>query len=91
MRKKKPSPQKNWPTLDLHGFKVGDVDAALDRFIYQHSQKGTARVRVMPGKGTGAVKSQVTSYLKQANYPWQYEKLSNGKPNEGVMIVFVND
>ncbi|NJM10371.1 MAG: Smr/MutS family protein [Bdellovibrionaceae bacterium] len=45
------------------------------------------QVRIMPGKGTGKVKAKVIEYLRLAHYSWNPERLSNGKPNEGVMIV----
>ena len=67
------------PTLDLHGFKTIDVWDALEAFLSKNSSVG--KVRVMPGKGTGAVKAQVVDYLKRANYPWSYEKLPNGGDN----------
>ncbi len=41
----------------------------------------------MTGKGTGKVKSEVIAYLKRGGYPWEYEKLSNGSRNEGVIVV----
>ena len=76
-------------TLDLHGYKTDEAIDAIDRFIYKAVQDGEARVRIMTGKGTGAIFKTTTSYLKKGNYPWQFEKMSNGKPNEGVLVVFV--
>lgn len=73
------------PTLDLHGFKVDDVDDAIDKFIMRHNQQGSPRIRIMPGKGSGKVKEQVIKYLKLANYPWKYEP-----KNEGVLVVFLD-
>jgi len=75
------------PTLDLHGYKAEDVFDAVERFITKHQNE--ARVRIMPGKGTGKVKQQVEEYLRLARYHWNFEKLDNGKVNEGVMIVFM--
>jgi len=73
------------PTFDLHGFKVDEVYDALEAFLSKNAN--APRVKVMPGKGTGAVKSQVIDYLKRANYPWSYEKSPNGSDNVGVLIV----
>ncbi len=75
------------PTLDLHGYKTEDVFDAVERFLLQH--QSAPRVRIMPGKGTGKVKAQVEEYLRLARYHWNFEKLDNGKMNEGVMIVFM--
>jgi len=76
------------PTLDLHGFKTDEIYDALEKFLARHSSAKT--VRIMPGKGTGKVKNEVIQYLKQARYPWSYEKLSNGQVNEGVLVVFMD-
>lgn len=78
---------KKPPTLDLHGFKTDDVFDAVEVFLRKHQNQ--PQVRIMPGKGTGAVKAKVIEYLKLANYPWKPERLDNGKVNEGVMIVYM--
>ena len=75
--------------LDLHGFKCEDVIDVLDRFIVDVNNKNLPSVRIMTGKGTGAVKKLVIHYLRQAHYPWTYEKLPNGKVNEGVILVIL--
>jgi DNA mismatch repair protein MutS2 len=81
---------KNNPLLDLHGFKGDDVIDAVDRFLVQQTAKGSARVRIMTGKGTGTVKKIVTDYLKQGHYPWEFEKMENGSRNEGVLVVILD-
>ena len=81
------SSHKKLPTLDLHGYKTDDVFDAVEKFIRQHANK--PQVRIMPGKGTGAVKAKVVEYLKLAGYPWAPELMDNGKTNDGVMIVFM--
>lgn len=73
------------PTLDLHGYKMEDVFDAVERFITRHTNARV--VRIMPGKGTGKVKSEVTRYLKLAGYHWHFERSERGQVNEGVMIV----
>lgn len=76
------------PTLDLHGYSTDTVFDAVERFLERHTSK--PRVRIMPGKGTGAVKAKVIEYLKLAGYPWSVERGDNGKPNEGVLIVHMD-
>lgn len=76
--------------LDLHGFKVENVENAIDRFLVQLSNSKLKRARIMTGKGTGAVKAVTIKYLKMAGYQWSYEKLSNGKPNEGCLVIFLD-
>lgn len=75
------------PTLDLHGYKTEDVFDAVEKFLTKYSS--SKQVRIMPGKGTGKVKAKVEEYLRLAHYPWKFERLDNGKVNDGVMVVFM--
>jgi DNA-nicking Smr family endonuclease len=75
--------------LDLHGYKAEDVEAAIDKFLMEVSKSQLKRARIMTGKGTGTVKAIAIRYLKLAGYPWSYEKLPNGKPNEGCLVLFL--
>ncbi len=45
------------------------------------------QVRIMTGKGKGVVQSAVMQYLKLGKFSWVYEKLPNGKMNEGVLVI----
>lgn len=82
---------KQPPCLDLHGYKLEDVADAVDRFLVQCARKGHARIRIMTGKGTGAVKNTVMDYLKRGRFPFEFERLQNGKRNEGVLVVILDD
>lgn len=73
------------PTLDLHGYKTDEVFDAVEAFLRKHAKAN--RVRIMPGKGMGKVKAVVEDYLRLAHYHWSFERLDNGKVNEGVMII----
>lgn len=75
--------------LDLHGFKTDEVEDAIDKFLIKVSNSNLKRARIMTGKGTGAVKTLTIKYLKLAGYHWAYEKLSNGKNNEGCLVIFL--
>jgi DNA-nicking Smr family endonuclease len=81
---------KREPLLDLHGFKTDDVRDAVDRFLVQSMKKGQERVRIMTGKGTGAVKKVVTEYLRLGGYPFEAERMENGARNDGVLVVFLD-
>ncbi len=76
--------------LDLHGFQSDQVEDAIDRFLVQISKSNLKRARIMTGKGTGKVQSMTIKYLKLAGYNWAYEKLSNGKNNEGCLVIFLD-
>lgn len=76
-------------TLDLHGKQQDEVFDLVDRFLLKESGSGAAQAKIMTGKGKGLVQKQVIDYLKKANYPWSYERLGNGSPNEGVLVVYL--
>lgn len=76
--------------LDLHGFKSDQVEEAIDRFLMDLSKSSLKKARIMTGKGTGTVKALAIKYLKMAGYNWSYEKLSNGKNNEGCLVIFLD-
>ncbi|MBX3016397.1 MAG: Smr/MutS family protein [Bdellovibrionaceae bacterium] len=77
------------PTLDLHGYRVEEVFDAVEAFLRKHANAD--RVRIMPGKGTGKVQSEVARYLKLGNYSWSHERSgAAGAANSGVMIVHMD-
>jgi len=80
------SKDKGLSTLDLHGKKIDEVFDLIDPFLILHSKKGTRQVRIMSGKGTGAVQKKLIEYLKLAGYQWKFEG-----SNTGSLIVFVNE
>lgn len=82
---------KALPSLDLHGFKVADVPDAVDRFLVAQMKRGSARIRIVTGKGTGQVRKAVTDYLRLGGYPFEFERHPAGGRNEGVLVVFLGD
>jgi hypothetical protein len=53
----------------------------------QLTKSSLKQARIMTGKGTGKVQAVTIQYLKLAGYQWSFEKLSNGKNNEGCLII----
>ncbi len=49
--------------LDLHGIHPRDVSALVDAFVDDAYERGRPQVRIVHGKGIGAVRSQVRSRL----------------------------
>lgn len=87
---------KRVPCLDLHGYAVADVADAVDRFLVQSQNKGLKQIRIMTGKGTGAVKKAVESYLRQGGFPFSEERQpstgkAQAKTNSGVLLVHLDD
>ncbi len=77
-------------TLDLHGYSTNDVEAAIDKLLVRVAKTNLKKVRILTGKGTGAVRQVAIKYLKLAGYQWSYEKLPNGKTNEGCLVVHLD-
>lgn len=72
------------PTLDLHGFTTDAVADAVDRFLVKSQKAGHPRVRLITGKGTGAVRKVALDWLKLGGFPFSTE-------NEGSFIIFLED
>jgi len=77
-------------SIDLHGFKVDEVANEVDRFLMRLSTSNLKRAKIVTGKGSGAVQKATIDYLKKAGYQFGYERLSNGKENTGVLILFLD-
>jgi len=52
--------------LDLHTFQPREVTRLLDDYFAQCRHRGIRRVRVVHGKGTGALRAQVHAHLRQS-------------------------
>ena len=52
--------------LDLHTFRPGEVTRLLDDYFEECVKRGILRVRVIHGKGTGALRATVYSHLKKS-------------------------
>lgn len=77
-------------SIDLHGITISEVDEKVDRFLMQISNSSLKRARIITGKGSGAVQKATIAYLKRAGYHFSYEKLPNGKPNTGVLVLHLD-
>lgn len=82
------SKKNNHPLLDLHGRRVAEVFDLVDQFLTKNSHKN--RVKIMPGKGSGKVKTELLRYLKLGGYPWEYETLDSGKKNTGCLVIILD-
>ncbi|MCB0364407.1 MAG: Smr/MutS family protein [Bdellovibrionaceae bacterium] len=74
-------------TLDLHGRTTDEVFDLVDAFLLKESQRGAHTARIMTGKGKGLVQKVVIDYLRKAHYHWSHERLADGRPNEGVLVI----
>ncbi|MEO0337264.1 MAG: Smr/MutS family protein, partial [Pseudomonadota bacterium] len=63
---------------------------AIDAFLVRSTNSGKSRVRIMTGKGKGIVAAEAKRYLQAGGYPFQVEKMENGKTNDGVLVVILD-
>ena len=52
--------------LDLHTFRPSEVVSLLDDYFSECRKRGLHRVRVVHGKGTGALRETVHAHLRHA-------------------------
>ena len=74
--------------LDLHGCRVDEVWPKVDRFLQDAEAQGLKQGKIMTGKGTGKVREETLKALKLGGFPYKAEKLKDGRPNDGVWIVY---
>ncbi len=72
------------PTLDLHGYVVAEVIDAVDRFLVSQQKRGSPKIRIITGQGSGAVKKATLDWLKRGGFPFS-------KENEGSFIIHLDD
>ena len=73
--------------LDLRGMTVDECLIELDRFIDQGLRTGLNEFTVVHGKGTGALRTAVTRYLKASPYVKSSRLGVYGEGEDGVTIV----
>lgn len=77
-------------TLDLHGLREDEVFDKVDKFLSSPRAQSAPKVRIMSGKGKGIVQKKLIEYLKLGGYPWTYERDSQGRENQGVLVIHLN-
>ena len=75
--------------LDLRGMTVDDCLIELDRFIDHSLRTGLAEFTIVHGKGTGALRTAVTKYLKSSPYVKSSRLGVYGEGEDGVTIVML--
>jgi DNA mismatch repair protein MutS2 len=73
--------------INLLGKTVDEALAALDKYLDDAYISHISSVRVVHGKGTGAVRQAVHHYLKRVSYVKSYHLGEYGEGDAGVTIV----
>ncbi len=73
--------------LDLHTFKPGEVKDLLREYLSACREKGIFEVRVIHGKGTGALRKTVHSILEKLPYVASFRTAGGESGGWGATIV----
>jgi DNA mismatch repair protein MutS2 len=75
------------PELNLLGKRVDEALAALDKYLDDAYLAHLSSVRIVHGKGTGALRSAVQNYLRKNKLVKAYRQGEFGEGDAGVTIV----
>ncbi|HEY8476925.1 MAG TPA: Smr/MutS family protein, partial [Chloroflexota bacterium] len=73
--------------IDLRGQRVAEALEALDRYLHDAFLAGLRRVRIVHGKGTGAVRKAVRDYLAGNPLVQDFETAAPDDGGDGATIV----
>ena len=73
--------------LDLHAFQPGEVAELLEDYFRECRQRRLLTVRVVHGKGTGALRDFVRSYLHRSRQVAGYRNANEHEGSWGATIV----
>ena len=77
--------------INLLGYTVDEAVAVLDKYLDDAYIARIPQVRIVHGKGTGALRSGITSYLRGVPYVKDFRLGQIGEGAEGVTIVTFKD
>jgi dsDNA-specific endonuclease/ATPase MutS2 len=75
--------------LDLHMFKPRDIKFLVPDYLEECREKGILRVRIVHGKGSGALRRTVHAILERAPWIASYRLASEWEGGWGATIVFL--
>jgi len=76
-------------TLDLRGKRFFEAENELDKFISDNIANGVQSVRIIHGKGSGALRQCIQDYCKNSPYivNFDYEMMDNVGYNYGITVI----
>jgi hypothetical protein len=76
-------------TVDLHPIfrSDRDIDQAVRNVIFRAAGQRVPLVEIIPGKGSGKLKSRVLAALKQPHIRKLYRRVEVAPGNEGMVLV----
>ncbi|MEX2632861.1 MAG: Smr/MutS family protein [Balneolales bacterium] len=74
-------------TLDLHIFKPNEVKSLVPEYLEACREKGIYNIRIIHGKGTGALRRMVHTVLDRLEYVEEYHLAGPGSGSWGATQV----
>ena len=75
------------PEINLLGLTVSEATAKLDKYLDDAYLSNLNQVRIIHGKGTGALRKGIHQYLRKVNYVTSFKLAEFGEGDMGVTIV----
>jgi DNA mismatch repair protein MutS2 len=75
------------PEIDLRGMRVDEAIAAVDKFLDDALLAGWNEVRLIHGKGTGALRQSISNFLKKHPQTQRFHEAAMGEGDYGVTVV----
>jgi DNA mismatch repair protein MutS2 len=79
----RPAPEQQ---LDLRGWRVEEVHDALDQYLNDAYLAGMPSVRILHGKGTGALRQAVRAQLARHPLVKTFESAPNAQGGDGITV-----
>jgi len=79
------------PEIRLLGMRVHEVADTLDRYLDSAARAGLPSVRIVHGKGTGALRSEVHEILRSHPIVDRFELAERNEGGEGATIAYLRD
>lgn len=77
--------------IDLRGYRVHELEAELEPYLIQAYQSGTPFVRIIHGKGTGALRQVVRDLLSRTPFVERFETAAQNEGGDGATVAHFQD
>jgi DNA mismatch repair protein MutS2 len=75
--------------LDLRGYRAAEIEAMLDRYLEDAYRAGMPFVRIIHGKGTGALRKVVRDFLAAHPAVAKYESAPANQGGDGATVALM--
>jgi DNA mismatch repair protein MutS2 len=86
-----PPPEPVGLELDLRGYRATEVEPMLERYLENAYRSGLPFVRIIHGKGTGALRNVVREYLATHPAVARHELAGHGEGGDGATVAYLRE